>query len=441
MIKILAQIAFRNAFKNWRHSLAAIISISAGFLSLVLFQGYITDVNRMYEDGYTHRAMYGHLLIENPEIQTTEGKARPEDFFITSEEQQKVSQFLADNSYDVKDTVRFLPVTGMATNGKNSFIFVAMGYDVDAGARVRAPHWAWEALYGLPLQVANDPQGVVLGQSLGFLLGCVPDKKNTRMVQNYGYVAEDRPFTCQKDSVQLTATTVTGQLNAIDLNVVGLIDGGYKDIDEKWMKISLENAQTILNTDKIQFQSVLLNKERKADKFVKKFNEFSKSQGLKLHAIKWYDHQIADVYKQIKSLLGIFQTFIVTVILTIACLSVLNTVVKSVKERTKEIGTLRSIGFTGKQVGYIFSLEALYLSMMGVVVGATVAVVTTFSVNQAGILYRAGLLSEPIVFTIGYDFRAYFLCTLLLGILAILASHLATKSTVRAAVAQNLTHV
>ncbi len=439
-MKILAAIAFRNAFKNWRHSLAAIISISAGFLSLVLFQGYITDVNHMYEEGYTHRAMYGHLLIENPEIQSAEGRARSEDFLIPIEEQQKVNQFLKENALDIKETVRFLPVTGMVTNGKNSFIFVAMGYDVDAGAIMRAPNWTWETLYGVPLHIAKDPQGVVLGQSLGFLLGCVAVKKDTTMVQNSGYVPENRPFQCQRSSIQVSANTVTGQLNALDLNVVGLIDGGYKDIDEKWMKISLENAQLLLNTDKIRFQSVLLKNDRKMDQFVSKFNEFSKAQGLKLHAIKWYDHKIADLYKQTKSLLGIFQTFIVTVILTIACLSVLNTVVKSVKERTREIGTLRSIGFTGRQVGLIFSMEALYLSMMGVVVGATVAIITTFAINQAGILYRAGLLSEPIIFRIGYDFKAYLLCTVLLGILSVLASHLAAKSTVRAPVSQNLTH-
>lgn len=440
-MKVLAQIAYRNAIKNWRHSLAAIVSISAGFLSLVLFQGYITDVNYLYQEGYTHRAMYGHIVIENPDLQTSEGKAKPDKFSITKQEQESVNEFLKANEAIVENTVRFLPVTGMVTNGRNSFIFIAMGYDIEAGARMRAPNWTWETLYGQPMHVANDPAGVVLGQSLGFLLGCVPVKKYNDMAQNTGYTPEIRPFKCLRDSIQLTATTITGQLNAMDLNVVGLIDGGYKDIDEKWMKISIENAQTLLNTDKIRFQSVLLKNEKKMTEFVNKFNDFAKSKGFKLHAVRWYDHKVADLYKQVKSLLGIFQAFIVTVILTIAGLSVLNTVVKSVKERTKEIGTLRSLGFTGRQVGFIFAMEAFYLSMMGVALGAAVALLTTFIVNQSKILYRAGLLSEPILFRIGYDFKAYFFCTVLLGMLAVIASHLAAKSTVRAPVSQNLTHV
>jgi putative ABC transport system permease protein len=440
-MKILAQIAFRNTLKNWRQSIAAIISISAGFLSLVLFQGYIADVNRMYEDGYNHRAMYGHLLIENPMLHTPEGRSRSEDYLMTQKQQDKVSQFLNKKSDLVQEKVRFLPVTGMVTNGRNSFIFVAMGYDIEAGARMRAPNWTWETLYGVPLHIRNDPQGVVLGQSLGFLLDCVPIKKETNMVQNYGYIAEDRPFQCRRDSIQLSATTISGQLNAIDLNVTGLIDGGYKDIDEKWMKISIENAQTLLNTDQVRFVSVLLKDKSHLDQFVKEFNQFAKNENLPINAKKWFEHPIADLYNQIKSLLGIFQAFIVTVILTISSLSVLNTVVKSVKERTREIGTLRSIGFTGRQVEALFSMEAFYLSMIGVILGGLIAIVSTFSINQAQILYRAGLLSEPIVFRIGYDWFAYLLCTFLLGLLAIAASHLAVKSTVKASVSENLTHV
>lgn len=440
-MRILAQIAFRNTLKNWRQSLAAIISISAGFLSLVLFQGYIADVNRMYEDGYNHRAMYGHILIENPTLHTTEGKSRSEDYLMTKSQQDQVKQFLNEKSHLVQESVRFLPVTGMVTNGRNSFIFVAMGYDVEAGARMRAPNWTWETLYGVPLHVKNDPQGVVLGQSLGFLLDCLPVKKETNMVQNYGYRAEDRPFRCRRDSIQLSTTTLSGQLNALDLNVTGLIDGGYKDIDEKWMKISIENAQTLLNTDQIRFISVLLKDKVNSDLFTNQFNEFAKKERLPLTAQKWFEHPIADLYNQIKSLLGIFQAFIVTVILTISSLSVLNTVVKSVKERTREIGTLRSIGFTGRQVEALFSLEAFYLSMLGVFVGGVVAILATFSINQAHILYRAGLLSEPIVFRIGYDWPSYFLCLFLLGLLAVAASHLAVQSTVRASVSENLTHV
>ncbi|MFN9065637.1 MAG: hypothetical protein ACK5V3_00295, partial [Bdellovibrionales bacterium] len=159
----LARIAYRNTKKNWRHSLAAIISISAGFLSLVLFQGYIADVNQMYDVGFSNRAMYGHVIIENPEVNTTLGKSLGEEIYLDVAEQKKIKEFLSSKKENVHVSVRFLPVTGTVTNGINSFIFIAMGYDLTAGAEMRKPLWEWEALYGEPLHVAQNPQGIVLG--------------------------------------------------------------------------------------------------------------------------------------------------------------------------------------------------------------------------------------------------------------------------------------
>jgi putative ABC transport system permease protein len=437
----IARIAYRNTKKNWRHSLAAIISISAGFLSLVLFQGYITDVNQMYDVGFSNRAMYGHVIIENPQVNTTLGKSKGEEVYLDVDEQKKIEEFLLSQKERVHARVRFLPVTGTVTNGKNSFIFIAMGYDLAQGAEMRKPLWEWEALYGTPLHIANSPQSIVLGQALGFFLGCEPNPKISNMVQNDGYEATIRPFQCENYDLQVTAMTASGQLNALDMNVVGLIDGGYKDIDEKWMKMSIESAQLLTNTDKVKFVTALLKNEKDSPRFVKDYNEFSETNKLSSKAVYWKEHPVADLYNKTRELLGIFQIFIVTVTLTISGLSVLNTVVKSVKERTREIGTLRSIGYNRKTVGSIFTIEAFYLSLLGVAIGMVLAVIITISVNQAQILYRAGLLSEPVFFRIAFDFSSYIVCTILLAGLAVVTSYFAVRSTLTKSVAENLANV
>lgn len=437
----LARIAYRNTLKNWRHSLAAIVSISAGFLSLVLFQGYITDVNQMYDVGFSNRAMYGHVIIENPEVNTTLGKSKGEEFYLSLAEQKTIETHLDKQKENIISRVRFLPVTGTVNNGKNSFVFVAMGYDLLAGAEVRKPLWEWDTLYGKPLHVASNPQGVVLGQALGFLLGCEPTPKIENMVQNDGYPEVVRPFLCKEESIQITSMTTTGQLNALDMTVVGLVDGGYKDIDEKWMKMSLENAQSLINTDKVKFITVLLKDPQQVGQFIHDYNEMASHEGLISRAVFWKDHQAADLYNKTQDLLGVFQIFIVSVTLTISGLSVLNTVVKSVKERTREIGTLRSLGYTREAVGSIFTLESLYLSLFGVFIGIFLAIGITLFVNQAQILYRAGLLSEPVIFKIAFDFSSYAICTALLGVLAIVTSFFAVKSTLKKSVAENLANL
>jgi putative ABC transport system permease protein len=439
-MSVFSKIAFRNVRKNWRHSLAATISLSAGFISLVLFQGYIIDVENMYQVGFRNRAMYGDLLVENPALQDKEGRAEPEKYFITVEDQAKIESYLQAHRDQVETRVRFLPATGMVSNGKNTYIFLAMGYDVPEGAVMRGDVWRWDALYGQPLHVGQDPNGVMLGKSLGFLLNCLPEKNSTRLVQNGGYDAKVRPFQCERPRVQLTATTETGQVNALDLNVSGLIDGGYKDVDEKWMKLSIDNVQTLLNTKKIRFLSILLKDRSQVFEFRDGFNQFFQKENIPLKAQRWLEHPVGQLFQQTMSLLNIFKIFIVIVIMTISGLSVFNTMVKIVKERTKEIGTMRSLGYTGHQVSFIFTFEAFYLSLFGILIGLAVSVIFTFAMNHSGLVYKAGMLSEPVLFQIAVDPKTYLQSFLLLTILSVVTSWIATRHIIRSRVSENLTY-
>lgn len=439
---IFFRIAFRNTLKNWRKSLAAIASIAVAFLSLVVFQGYIHDVKALYEEGFSSRAMYGNLIIENKDLNSVEARIEPEKFHMTAEEQAWVQAYLDARPDEITNRVRFLPIAGTVNNGRQSYIFVAMGHDIEAGAKMREPHWVWDTLYGKPLHLAENPDGsVVLGQALGLLVGCVPVNPPEVLVQNDGYIAEDRPFECENSSLQLSASTFSGQVNALDLNVVGLIDGGYKDVDERWMKLSLTAAQTLMNTDQIRFMSVRLKDERKLGLFVNEMNEAFSKEGLPLRAVNWIQHPLAELYQQTTSLLRVFQIFIVCIIMMIVGLSVFNTMVKNVKERTREIGMLRSLGYRRSDIMTIFSLEAAGTCLVGVGVGAFLAVLVTVGINQMQILYNAGLLSMPVIFRIAIDAGFYFLCAFLLVVLAIATSFLAVRSTLRTTVAENLTHV
>ncbi|HRO66884.1 MAG TPA: FtsX-like permease family protein, partial [Pseudobdellovibrionaceae bacterium] len=434
-------IALRNTLKNWRKSLAAIASISVAFISLVLFQGYINDVNQMYEEGFSSRAMYGNLIIENKDAHSTEARLEPEKFHVTKEQQDLIQDYLGRHADEVKTRVRFLPVSGTVTNGKNSFIFIAMGYDLKEGAIMREPHWVWDTLYGVPLHLSEVPNGVVLGQSLGLLVGCLPENPQQNIVQNDGYVAEIRPYHCESPSLQVSTTTFSGQVNALDVNVVGLIDGGYKEIDQRWMKMPIEVAQTLLNTDHVRFMAVLLKDPEKIDSFADGMNRFFREKRLPLVAMNWVQHPLADLYKQTRSLLRVFHVFIVCIILVIVGLSVFNTMVKNVKERTREIGMLRSLGYRPRQIAWIFSLEAAGTCLVGVGIGFILAILCTSLVNEMKILYKAGLLSMPVIFRIAYDFPGYLLCAVLLVILSVVTSFFSVRSTLKTQISENLTHV
>ncbi|MES3037988.1 MAG: FtsX-like permease family protein [Bdellovibrionota bacterium] len=421
-MKYQSLIAIRNLKKNWRHSLAALLSITAAFFSIVVFQGYMVRVEDLYLESYRHRAMLGDLIIENRTLRTPEGKSEPWRFLITKEEQDSIKSFLKANS-DVDQHVSFLTTQGLITNGKTAVIFVGYGYDVDNGYPVRGEKWQFNTLFGKPLTNApSEPipieSQVLLGQALARTMGCLGDPDQKIYDRDGYYYPNERSFSCKNPNIQLSGTTISGQLNAMDLQVQGIMDAGYADVDQRWVVMPLPTAQTLYNTDQITYMSVLLKNPNMVPRFVKAFSEQIESQHPNLKIQKWQDHMLGDLYMRTMELLSIFRNFVVIVIVSISTLSVFNTMMKIILERTREIGMLRSLGFKQNMVRMIFVLESLYLTVVACGIGAIFSMLFSFTVSRMGIMYKAGLLSEPIAFKILISPKAYLLSFILLMIIS-----------------------
>lgn len=435
----LFKIALRNVILHWRQSLAATISLAAGLISLVMFQGYMKDVERIYRESFRERMMWGDVVVENSNLRNAEGRAEPWKYAVTPAEQEFVKKFFDKYKDQVDAYNRFLSINGVVTNGKTSTIFRGYGYDLAQGEKTREPSWAWNALYGAPLK---EQHTAALGQSLGKILGCVPDKKEKVMNAVAGYKAEVRPFHCTSKDIQLSITTPEGQLNAIDLEVVGLLDALYKDIDDKFLVTSLEDARTLMNTQDLSYITVKFAKEGSyIDKIIKEFNAEAEKAGLQQRMTRWENHIVGEMYVRTMSLLSTFRNFVVSIIVAIAGLSILNTMMKLVKERTREIGTLRSIGFLPKQILFIFVSEAVTLSFIGGVIGTIAALIGTVALNSVGIVYKAGVLVEPVPFRILISPSLYIFSFIFLSLLAAITTWFVCHSTLKTSTAENLTYV
>ena len=437
----LISLAFRNVRVNWRHSLSALLSVVAAFYSIVFFEGYIRDVGDLYYDGYHSRNMFGDFVVENAKAQTPEGRAEPFQFAVTAPEQKALKEFKQKHSDIVEESARFLNLQGMVTNGKTSVIFFGKALDVEEGRRIREPDWGWNALYGKPLHLVSNPNSVLVGQILGRSLSCHPVKVVQVMSSDKGYIAEERPFECDSPQVQLSVTTESGQLNAMDFDIAGFIDGGYQEIDNRYMAIPLPAAQQLMNTDKVSYVTFLLKDQKYRDQFEKSFAEEIEKSFPDLRLTRWQDHPVGELYRKSIDLLSVFRNFVVIVIISITTLSVANTKIKSIKERTKEIGTLRSIGFMPASIRSIFMWESFFLSAFGVIIGAVAAIVTTFLVNHAGIYYKAGLLSMPVPFHIKAELWVYALAAVVLVVIGLIVTAIVCRGTLKKKIVENLGHV
>lgn len=439
-MKFFFIVAIRNLSRHWRQSLAAILSVSAAFAALVIFNGYIEQTRQLFETQFRQRMMYGDVNIEQENLWTPEGRSEPWKFAINEIDQKFLKDYLTASS-EVEGWTRFLHVNGMVNNGQGSTLFFGLGYDLENGYKIRQKDWYWNTLYGHPLEKAMTPS-VVLGSGLGKAVGCepTPDLKVTSTL--HGYPPGERKFHCESETLQFLSSTPTGQVSVLDLPIAGLINAGVKDMDSKFLFMPLEQAQSLVHTTDVSSFSVLLKDSTKARSFSQNFNQIARKNGLSLHASDWREHkEIGAVYRKSMGFLNIFRNFFIVIVLTIAVLSVLNTLLKIVKERTREIGTWRSLGYTQKQLKIIFAFEAASLGLLGCFLGIIFSIGFSEVINLLEITYRAGLLAQPVPFAITIVPKDYLISVFMLTGLCIVAALWSIRSIFKDKICENLIYV
>ena len=437
--RTLFVIAARNAVLNWRHSLAALLSIVSGFLALCLFQGYIYQVVIMYSDVFTRRGMLGNMIIEKKGADGRGFFLGPE-FDLAEKDQAIIDEYLSSHGDQLKQRVRFLNVSGMITNGKSNAIFAGYGYDTQDGGAMRAPAWSWNTVAGVPLDRATTEERLVMGLTLGEMLDCNPVHRMHLMTGVGGYPAEDRPFTCATQTLQLSTTTADGRANAINPTLVGLVDAAFKDIDARFVAMPLASAQSLMGSKSVSYYTAELKDPTMISAFVSGMKEFSHGRGLELDLTPWQEHRFGELYVKSIDFLNIFRNFILTVILAIVLLSVFNTLTKLVLERTREAGTLRSLGFGQNWIVSMFAVEGAILAAIGCAVGTGLVFIVMPLINALKILYKAGVLSEPAPFLIGMKSGILFSSALLLCTISILAAAIPAYRVSRLKIPKALEH-
>jgi ABC-type lipoprotein release transport system permease subunit len=105
--------------------------------------------------------------------------------------------------------------------------------------------------------------------------------------------------------------------------------------------------------------------------------------GQKLDITNWEDEIsfISWTLTALNSLTGV----LIFVLLVIICVGIMNTLWIAIRERTREIGTLRAIGMQRTRVLAMFVFEALTLGLLGTLAGALVGLAVCLSINASDV--------------------------------------------------------
>ena len=422
MTPVLLRIAVRSLRRNWRHSVGAALAVAVGFSAIALFGGYMTDMEQLIGEMMEERFMMGTLQVEakgaSAVLLASAGDVEP--LMLHEPEQAFVDQYLRDHADEVVVRVRSLFLDGVVSNGRASTPFNGWGYDPEEGAAIRR-RFAWNVWFGKPLHEA-PPDSVLLANGLGRLLDCVPTTKEEPFGPDGLPVAKVRPFECRRPRVQLMGSTASGQVNAVTAAAVGLTDAGRKEMDFQWVAMPLALAQRLGDTRDVSMYSILLRDPTKGPRFARDLSAAAAARGLAIDALPWQQGYFGLMYRQAMDFFGVMRGLMAVVILAIAGTAVFSTMAKAVNERTREIGTLRSLGFLRGQVTRLFVLEAAILSAGACVLGLLVTLIVTLLVDRAGFTYNPGAMASPIPLGVAVDPAGYLQVALFLVAISVLAA-------------------
>jgi len=402
-------LALRNVLRNFRRSLSTIAAIAAGLAAINLFGGYITGAYTGLQKMAISGEGLGHLTVFKRGLML-EGKLYPEKYMLTPAESEKLIRIVNDSGDVVLVTPR-LAVSGLASNGRVSSIFIAEAMDAEDTRRLRE---GLNKITGGTLDKDNS-QGVAVSMDLAKMLGYQ-----------------------EGDLVTLLTSTLDGQANAMDGEIVDVFDTGNANTNDKYLVLPVEYTQRLLNTDMVARFVILLTDQSLTESKRVELLEKLNAAGLDVEIMTW--EELSSFYRQVKSLFNMIFSFIASIVFIIAAMSIANTISMTVVERTREIGTLRALGLRGGGVVRLFSYEASWMAIIGIVVGTILTVLIAMGINAADISYVPPNSSSPVPLQIRLNWPYVAVMSFAVLLLSIVSAMLPAYKAARRSIVDALSH-
>ena len=255
---------------------------------------------------------------------------------------------------DIRFSMKRIEFQGLISNGDKSEIFLGRGIQPRLEEKLSSVFVKMDK-GRLLSQAGDDDFQVIIGKGLA--------KNLNATIGEY---------------LTVLSSTTYGAQNAIDLKLVGTFSTGIPQLDKRLIMVDLSAAQVLLDTKKVSKVIVVLKESLQTER---KFGELSTQfPGYELRT--W--EQLAPFYRGVVNLYNSAFGLLSFIIIFIAVLAVSNTMVMSISERTKEIGTLLAIGTPQKRLLTNFLVEGFSVGLIGAILSIILGLILITAVNEAG---------------------------------------------------------
>lgn len=375
----LAGTAITNSLRSMSRTLLTVVAIFIGAFTLTLTTAVGNGINTYIDNTTSSIGASGTLTVTKAPAEEGNGPKKYTGAVVTS------------TSQGPTDTVDALTPTDLTTIRNHDSVATA-----EPVLSVTPDYVVYDGSRKYQLQTS----GYTDGTTLNLLAGSQPDPDSkTRQIALTQSFLDPLDFTDAADAIDKTVTIGVTDANdkqtTITAKVVAVVESTLANTNTASTNDALTKALydrqsvglTTTAKEKYAAATITLDNTTSADITTVK-NTLS-DDGYQAETVA---DQIGDFKSVIDAIVLVLNGFAILALLA-AGFGIVNTLLMSVRERTREIGLMKAMGMGGGSIFTMFSLEAVFIGFLGSVIGAGAAVLVGSIVN--GVLAGGALSGLP----------------------------------------------
>ncbi len=343
---MLAMLAWRNIWRNSRRSMIVLGSVVVGVVALIFMDSFM--------NGFVMQMLFNQIKLNVSHIQIHKEGFRDNKVVQNYIPDQKKVETVLDNFPEIQNYTKRVITFGLLSSARNSSgVYI---YGVNPETEVKVSNIHKQIIEGDYL--SGNGREILIGKKLA-----------EKLEVGVG------------DKVVAMSNTPDGSIGSDVFRVTGIFQTVNSEFDKSNIIIPIERAQSMLEVgNKVYEFAMMINDYNKADeiaariqnKLERNYEVQSYTKILPLLVLQM------DMYKEFAYVLN----FIIGLALIFG---IINAMLMAVFERIREFGVLMSIGMKNYKLFLMIIFEAMFLGVIGTLVGFIIGLAIVYPLSHTGI--------------------------------------------------------
>jgi len=344
-MRYLIRVALRNVFRNRKRTAITLAAVFVGIVVIIFVNGLLAGLHLSFNDQLT-KGVLGDLQLQRQGYRDS-AESAPLTLDVPLDDSLRA---MLDGNDEIEAWSPRIRFGGLVSNGEDSAMFLGMAVDPEK-ERVVTPKALENVVEGTWLR-DDVPNGVVMSEQLAHSLHLKVG-----------------------DEITILSNTREGSMNGRDFQLLGLLSSSLPNAPGRLIVMDRSIVGPMLFMDNSATEiAISLRDPAHAQDVGDALRAKVSPRAIPLSVYGWKD--LSPFFVDIMQMQDMVFGIVVAVLFLMVLTGIANTMLMSVFERTREIGTLMALGMRRRSVVMLFLLEALMLgvtgALLGLVVGGTV---------------------------------------------------------------------